>query len=182
MFLSDTTIKKYLASGKIKISPPVKEKNIRPTGIRLYLGNEILIPEKNQTIDLEKPVKINYIKKKIPKQGYILKPNQFILASTHEKIMLIPNLVGQLDGRSTIARLGILVHCSSNIIDENHNEPRSIVFEIKNIGNFNIVLKSKMPLAMIAFSKLSESIKQKSQPQYKNQTTVMPPNLTFKTN
>ena len=118
-----------------------------------------------------------YDKINISDEGYILKPGEFVLGTTYESIQLPKNLVGKLDGRSTIARLGILIHCSSDTIDGNHEQPRSIVLEIKNIGNFNIVLKQRTPMAMFVFSTLSGEIQQKSQTQYENQTGVQPPNL-----
>jgi len=82
-----------------------------------------------------------------------------------------------LDGRSTVARLGLSVHCTSQIIDGNFDEPRTVVLEIKNNGNFNIVLRPMMAVAMISFSELSTPIEQKSQSQYKGQNSVAPPNL-----
>jgi dCTP deaminase len=178
MILSDVTIKKYKKKGSIKISPNFDEKNIRPTGIRLHFGDEILIPKPNQTIDISKPIDIKYRKIKINKnKGYLLKPNEFILGTTYESILLPKNLVGKLDGRSTIARLGILVHCSSDTIDGNYEQSRTIVLEIKNIGNFNILLKPQNPIGMLVLYKLTKKIKQKSQSQYENQLGVQPPNL-----
>ena len=180
MILSDIKIKEYLADNVITVIPPCKDSDIRPVGIRLHLHAEILIPVADQIVDLENPVKIKYETIKITDTGYILKPNDFILASTVEKIMLPPNIVGKLDGRSTIARLGLMIHCSSNIVDGNHDEPRSIVYEIKNLGNFKIVLRKNMPLAMLVFNQLTESISQPSQSQYRNQNSVTPPNIHFK--
>ncbi len=180
MILSDKKIKEYLDSGVITIIPKYKESDIRPVGVRLHLHDEILIPVANQTIDFDNPIDIKYETVKIPDSGYLLNPNDFILASSVEQIMLPPNIVGKLDGRSTIARLGIMIHCSSNIVDGNHDEPRSIVYEIKNLGNFRIILRKNMPLAMLVFNQVSESISQQSQAQYSNQKSVTPPNIHFK--
>lgn len=180
MILSDTTIKEYLAKGVITIIPACRESDIRPVGIRLHLHDEILIPVAHQTVDVENPTKIQYEPVKITETGYILKPTDFILASTVEKVMLPPNIVGQLDGRSTIARLGLMIHCSSNMVDGNHDEPRTIVYELKNLGHFNIILRKNMPLAMLVFHQMTESISQPSQSQYRNQNSVTPPNIHFK--
>ena len=181
MILSDKTIEKYIDSGKIKITPEFNKNDIRLAGVRLHLDENILLPIKNQTVDLENPRDIKFKKIKIDKKGYILKPNDFILASTNEKIKVPANILCRLDGRSTIARLGLIIHCTSNIIDGNHNESRSIVLEIKNLGVFNVILRKKMPLGMLTFNQLTTPVKQKSQSQYKNQTSVKAPNIKYKT-
>ncbi|GEM_PF-326521 len=179
MILSDRAIKSLLDSGKIMVNPDVQEKDIRAVGIRLHLGHELLISGPNQTIDLENPEEINYERVKIPKEGFLLKPGMFVLGSTHEKFMLPKNIIGKLDGRSTVARIGLLIHCSSDTIDGNHDEPRSVVLEMKNIGTFNIILREEMPVAMLVLNQLTDDIQQKSQSQYRNQESAEPPNVNY---
>jgi dCTP deaminase len=180
MILSDVTIVEYIDAGKIKILPEFDRTDIRPTGIRLHLGEEILIPVEDQLVDLTAPSDIKYKRQTISTKGYILNPGMFILASTHEKVMTYPGIVGHLDGRSTFARLGLSLHCTSSIIDGIHDEPRAIVLEIKNNGFLKLVLKPKIPIGMLVFSKLSHPIRQSSQAQYRNQNSVEPPNLHFR--
>lgn len=177
MIFSDITIKKFIEKGEIKIFPDFDNKNIRPAGVRLHLGNELLVPSPGQTVDISEASEIKYEKIKINEEGYTIRPGEFVLGTTYESIHLPKDIVGKLDGRSTIARLGLLIHCSSDTIDGNHEHPRSIVLEMKNIGNFNIKIKPKIPIAMIVFHKLTEQIQQKSQTQYNNQTKVQAPNL-----
>lgn len=178
--LSDTTIKEYVGTGKIKVTPDLNERDIRPIGLRLHINGGLLIPVENQTVDLENPTDIAYREEDISEEGFVLRPNAFVLASTHEKIQVDPDISCRLDGRSTIARLGVIIHCTSATIDGNHDEPRSIVLEIKNLGVFNVVLRPKMPIGMLVFSQLTEPIAQKSQSQYRNQSSVEPPNLKFR--
>ncbi|HLC91071.1 MAG TPA: dCTP deaminase [Candidatus Nanoarchaeia archaeon] len=178
MILSDRTIQEFIERGKIKILPSVDTKNIRPTGIRLHLGDELLIPLPSQTIDLSASPEIQYNKINIHKEWYILQPGEFVLGTTKESIHLAEGIVGKLDGRSTFARLGLLIHCSSDTVDGNHEHPRAIVLEMKNIGNLNLKVKSGIPIAMILFHTLTEPIQQKSQAQYAHQTGVQPANLS----
>lgn len=179
MILSDITIKEMVKSGKIKIYPNIDEHHIRPTGIRVHLGEDLLLPVENQTIDITEHIDIKYKKIKIDEKGFILSPNMFVLGSTYESILMPSDIVGQLEGRSTVARVGMAIHCTSSIIDSMHNEDRKIVLEIKNIGNFNIVLRPKMPIGMLVFIKLSTHVEQQSQSQYKNQNSTVAPNLHF---
>lgn len=177
MILSDTTIKELIDAGQIIILPEFDQKNIRPVGIRLYLGNEILIPKPNQTVDLSGSGQLEYDKVTITEQGFIIKPNQFILGSTYERFQVPRDIVCHIDGRSTLARLGLSIHCTATIVDGNFDEARTVVLEIKNIGPTNLILKPNLAIAMLTFSKLSTSIRQDSQQQYKGQTGVVPPNL-----
>lgn len=177
MILSDTTIKELIDSKQITIFPEFDPKDIRPVGIRLHLGDEILIPKPNQTVDLSGNGELECEKIKLNEEGYILKPDQFILASTYEKFQVPRDIVCHIDGRSTVARLGLSVHCTSATIDGNYEEPRTVVFEMKNIGPTNLIIKPRLAVAMLSFSQLSTPIKQDPQQQYKGQDGVVAPNL-----
>lgn len=87
MILSDISIAKHIEDGTITILPEFNKLDIRPTGIRIHLGKDILIPKADQLIDPEMCVDIAYDRVSIPEQGFILKRDAFILASTYEKIM-----------------------------------------------------------------------------------------------
>lgn len=181
MMLSDATIKEYIALGKIVVFPELDPVNIRPAGIRLHLGSEVLVPVDGQTIDPDNPVEVNFENTALL-EGFLLKPGMFILGTTLEKIRVDRSLLCHIDGRSTLARLGLSIHCESQTVDGNYEEPRSVVLEIKNHGNFNIILKSNMPVAMLLFSELSEPVSQGLQSQYRGQTSVIGPNLKFRRN
>ncbi len=181
MFLSDQTIKKYLKNKKIIIEPEVKDSNIRAVGIRAHLADQILVANPNQTIDLKDPAEVKYRKIDLNEEEYVLKPGGFILGSTKEKIHISRNLIAFIDGRSTIARLGLTVHLSSTTADGHYDEPRSITLEIANNGNLNIKLAAGYPIGMLTFSTLNGLVEQGVQSQYKGQTGATPPNLKFKT-
>lgn len=177
MILSDRTIKEYIASGKIRFFPEINPANIRPAGVRLHLGSELLIPIPNQTIDLESDQEIKFDRVSILKDSFILLPGQFVLGSTLEKFQVSRDIVCHVDGRSTVARIGLAIHCTSGIIDGNFEEPRSIVLEMKNQGPFEIVLKVQNALALLSFTQLSAPIEQAVQKQYQGQTSTLAPNL-----
>lgn len=177
MILSDKTILEYIKNEKIKIFPEVNIADIRPVGIRLHLGSDLLIPVEGQTADLESPQTLDFDRISLLKSHYILKPGQFILGSTLEKFQVPRNIVCYVDGRSTVARIGLSIHCTSGIIDGNFEEPRTIVLEMKNQGPFDIVLRYKTALAMLSFHQLSADIEQQVQKQYQGQDGVVAPNL-----
>lgn len=177
MIFSDRTIREYLANGAIRILPEFHQSNIRPAGIRLHLGNELLIPKKGQKVDLDRDEEVAFTRETIPAEGFILRPNEFVLGSTYERFQVPRNVVCHVDGRSTVARIGLAIHCTSGIIDGNFEEARSIVLEMKNQGPFDIVLRHKMALAMLCFSQLTTDIEQSAQKQYQGQEGVVSPNL-----
>ncbi|MDR3646293.1 MAG: dCTP deaminase [Candidatus Babeliales bacterium] len=181
MFLSHLTIEKYLDEKKIIIGPEFDRKNIRPVGIRLHLGREILISEPNQIVDLTTPTELKYKEIDLTKEEFYLAPGQFILAATYETIQTSADIVTILDGRSTIARLGLTTHVTASVIDGTFGTPHVATLEIKNVGNFTIRLKFKDPIAMMIFAELKDPVTQKLQSQYSSQHKVRPPNLGFKT-
>ena len=177
MILSDKTIQDYISSGKIKIFPEFKHSDIRPAGIRLHLGSELLVPVNGQKVDLNAKENLEFDRLKISPDGYLLRPGQFVLGSTYEKFQVPRDIVCHVEGRSTVARVGLAIHCTSGIIDGNFDEARTIVLEMKNQGPFDILLRCKTPLVMLSFSQLTTEIGQSSQKQYRGQEGVAPPNF-----
>jgi dCTP deaminase len=182
MFLSHQTIEEYIDQQKIIIGPVFDKKNIRPAAIRMHLGEEILIPEPNQTVDLTTGTTLHYKTINLVQEEFFLEPGQFVLGATYETIQTAPDLLAILDGRSTIARLGLTVHITASVIDGTFGDPHAATLEIKNLGNFIIRLKYKDPIAMMLFTELKDPVTQRLSSQYgKTPDKVTPPNLNFKT-
>lgn len=171
-----------IGEGKIIIKPEFDKQDIRLVGIRVHLAKDILVPEPGQMVDFANPTDLKYKEVDISQQEFILEPGGFILAATHEAIQTPPNILAVLDGRTTIARLGLTTHVTASVCDGTFEIPHVIVLEIKNIGNFNIKLPFKLPIAEIIFTELTEPVTQKISSQYgAGQNKVTPPNLKFKT-
>lgn len=182
MFLSHQDIENCIKDGSIEIGPSFDNKNIRPAGVRVHLGEEVIVPQSGQTISLTEKNNLSYKTIDISKTEFNLGPGEFVLASTFEKFKTAPNILAILDGRSTIARLGLTTHITASIIDGTFEMPHSPTLEIKNVGNFTIRLKYMDPIAMMLFAELKTPVTQKLQSQYRNLPhTVAPPNLNFET-
>ena len=177
MILSDATIKHYLSTGQIQIFPEFNPADIRPAGIRLHLGSELLIPVAGQRVDLEAQEDIEFDRVTIPEDGFILRPGQFVLGTTHERFQVPRDIVCHVEGRSTVVRVGLAIHCTSGIIDGNFEEARTVVLEMSNHGPFDIILRYKSALAMLSFSQLTTEIRQNAQKQYQGQDGVVAPNF-----
>jgi dCTP deaminase len=182
MFLSHTTIEQLIDERRIIIEPEFEKKNIRPVGIRIHLAKDILVPEPGQTVILDVPQDLKYREVDLTKEEFFLEPGQFVLGATYEAIQTPPDILAVLDGRSTIARLGITTHVTAAVCDGTFETPHVVVLEMKNVGNFRIRLKYQDPIAMMLFAQLTAPVTQKIQSQYgAGQNKVTPPNLKFRT-
>lgn len=177
MFLSDEKIKEFIQQKKIIIEPDFDEKNIRSAGIRVHLNNKILLPKPGQIVDLQNPTELEYEEHFLASEPYTIKPGEFLLASTLERVQMDRSLVAFIDGRSTIARLGLTVHLASTTMDGNYEEPRATTLEMKNAGNFSITLNYKDAVGMIVFSKVYGHVDQDPQTMYEGQNDVQAPNM-----
>lgn len=152
--LVDKQIRNAIQNGEIKISP-YDEKNIAPGAYYFHLGKYLLVPKPNQTINLvggENPV---YDKFDISTEPYVLKPNEFVLGQTLEKLTL-PNNIGMLiDGRTTMARLGLTIHKTAMWVHPGHTNS-IITLEIHNVGNHKIILQEGLAIGKGIFFKSSE--------------------------
>ena len=170
MFLSNKTISKYIQKGKIIVKGKL---HIETKGITMNLGNELLIPKPNQTIDTENPKEIKYEKYDLEKEPYILKPNDFVLGSTLQNIKTGKNIITMIDGRSTFARVGMTVHITAFVLDGIPFNNENSVLEIKNLGNCNIVLHKGEQIGTYLFAKLTENIVGGKKSKYEGQNGVV---------
>lgn len=157
MLLSDRDIKKAIESGKIKISPPVDyQTQLGSCSIDLRLDKNFRVFNFDQCphIDPKKPKK-NFMRKiVIPKgRAFIMQPGEFALASTVENVTMPDDLVGRIEGRSSLGRLGIIVHSTAAVC-----EPGSrgkIVMELGNLGKISVSLYPGMRICSLAFEELT---------------------------
>jgi deoxycytidine triphosphate deaminase len=120
--LSDRDILAALEEGLLTITP-FDTKQLRPAGITMQLGKEILIPQPVELIDLKGDQELEYDRVEItPEKPFVLQPQQFVLGHTEEVLSVGTKLGFTIEGRSTLARLGISVEQSSTIVDPGHHE------------------------------------------------------------
>jgi dCTP deaminase len=161
MVLSDRDIKKALKSKKIVITPiPDLSKQLGSCSIDLRLGNAFRIFEysKNPYIDPSKKDYSNEITKEVKiKNGekFIMQPGDFVLAVTLENVRIAPDLMGRLEGRSSLGRLGLVVHSTASIFDPGWDGRP--VLELGNLGRMAISLTCGMRICAMTFEELSSS-------------------------
>jgi len=183
MKLSDRDIIKYLKAGKIAIAPQPSSDKIKGISVDLQLDNRFRVFNDHTApyIDLSGPKdEVQKIMDTVmgdeilipDDKAFFLHPGELALAATLESVTIPDDLVGWLDGRSSLARLGLMVHVTAHRIDPGwHGQ---IVLEIFNSGKLPLALRPGMDICAINFETLSSpSMKpynKRSDAKYRNQT------------
>mgnify|MGYP001561052616 CR=1 FL=1 len=155
MILSDKDIKKYLADGHIKIDPLFPD-SIQPASVDVHLGADFLVFKNtdNICIDPKEPIDDMMDSAVIDEnRQFILHPGEFALGMTYETVSVPNDLVCQLNGKSSLGRIGLIVHATAGYVDPGNT--LKITLELHNLANLPIKLYYKMPIAQVAFVKLS---------------------------
>ncbi len=159
MFLSDVDIKKAVTHGYITLKP-FDLVRLQPASYDIRLANKFVINEESATHIID-PVKKIFAKTRevTVKDGaeFVLHPGISVLGSSKEYFGSDHFLI-QVGGKSSLARVGLMVHNTAGIINPGHF--LHITFEITNQNNVPIVLRPGMEIAQITFSMLSSSPQQ----------------------
>jgi len=183
MRLSDVEIIKYLEQQKIVISPAPDSESISGVTVDVRLGNKFRVFEGHNApfIDISGPKEdvqeaLNSVMSdEIVLEGdqpFILHPGELALAMTLESVTLPADIVGWLDGRSSLARLGLMVHVTAHRIDPGWSG--NIVLEFINAGKLPLALRAGMPIVALNFELLSSPAQKpynkRANAKYKDQT------------
>jgi dCTP deaminase len=144
MILSDRDIKKYIKERKIKVSPkPNFKEQLGPCSLDLHLGNvfKIFKPSDYPYLDLKRKLNFESFMEEIRIKDdapFILQPKAFVLTTTKESFSLSNDIAVRLDGRSSLARMGVVVHLTAARFDPGWQG--KAVMELGNLGPMPVVL------------------------------------------
>jgi dCTP deaminase len=152
--LSDGTIRRFVAEGRIRIEPwdPLM---VQPASIDLKLGPSFRVfhSHRIQVIDLAAPptgltehVAID------DDEPFVIHPNEFVLGRTAERVELPPDVVARIEGKSSLGRLGLIVHATAGFVDPGF--AGTLTLEITNFNSVPIVLRPGLPIAQLSFMTL----------------------------
>lgn len=153
--LSDKTIKEELSKGKLKIAP-LAPNAIQPSSIDLRLGYEfrLFTPSKRPYINPRDNIDDYSEVVKVKKNDFLtIHPGQFVLGTTLERIEIPNYIVSHLDGRSSLGRLGVMIHSTAGHVAPGFKG--HLILEISNTGNLPIALSPEMPVCQISFAYLT---------------------------
>lgn len=159
MILSDRDIRKAIDSGRVKITPKPNWKiQLGSCALDFRLGTAYRVFDHSRTpyIDPQDPKTLAHVTMEIRvKKGeaFTLHSGEFILAVTLEHISMPDDLAGRLEGRSSIGRLGVVVHSTAATIDAGFRG--NITLELANMGRIPVMLYPGMRICSISFEQLS---------------------------
>jgi dCTP deaminase len=154
--LSDRTIARLIAEGRIQIDP-YDSSLLQPSSLDVRVDRyfRVFHNARYPYIDVKQPQEELTEQVEVDgDQPFILHPGEFVLASTLERVRLPEDLVGRLEGKSSLGRLGLLIHSTAGFIDagfEGH-----MTLELSNVANLPITIYHTMKIGQLSFMQLSE--------------------------
>ena len=155
MILSDRSIREQLAAGRIVLDP-LDEACIQPSSVDLHCDSLFRVfrndttpfidPKRNQE-DLTELVEV------ADDKAFILHPGEFVLGSTLEVVTLPDDLVARLEGKSSLGRLGLLIHSTAGFVDAGWSG--HLTLELSNVANLPIAIYPGMKIGQISFIRMT---------------------------
>src|SRR5580658_6614995 len=185
MVLSDVDIRRYLAEGRIKISPELPPEQFGSCSVDFRLGTEFNVFEhsRHAFIDLRESKGIEGIMRSVEVpagEPFILQPREFVLAITEETLELADDVRGRLEGRSSLGRIGIIVHGTAGLFDPGWAGKATL--ELSNLGRMPVALYPGMRICSFTFEQLSSPVSvpyyKKAGNKYAGQTSPLASRLT----
>jgi dCTP deaminase len=182
MILSDHDIKIALKRGRIRITPkPDYATQLGSCSVDLRLGRQFQIFEHSRSalIDPKNPLPPEEFMRKVEvlkSEAFILQPGDFVLATTIERIALSDDLLARLEGRSSLGRLGIVVHSTASVFEPGWDG--TVVMELGNMGRMAVALYPGMRICALTFEELSSPVdvpyNKKKSAKYVGQKSAVP--------
>lgn len=154
MYLSDRDIRSAIETHDITISD-FDESRLQPASYDIRLGDKFLIVKEYSVINIDP---VNHILPEYEEiivnheQGFILRPGVTVLGTSIEKFWSEKYLI-QLSGKSSLARIGLIVHNTAGLINPGHY--LNITFELANMNSVPIVLRPGMSIAQLLFAEMT---------------------------
>ena len=155
MILSDVDIRKELASGRILINP-LDESCIQPSSVDVHVDAQfrVFANSRYPYIDVRKPMPdLTELVEVAEDQPFILHPGEFVLGSTLERVGLPDDVVARLEGKSSLGRLGLLIHSTAGYVDPGWDG--YLTLELSNVANLPITIYPGMKIGQISFFRLT---------------------------
>jgi dCTP deaminase len=154
MVLSDRTIRAEIESGRIEIDP-YDPGMVQPSSIDVRVDRQFRVfhNARYPYIDVRKPQ--DELTELVTVEGdepFILHPGEFVLGQTLERVRLPDDLVARLEGKSSLGRLGLLIHSTAGFIDAGFEG--NLTLELSNVANLPITIYHGMPIGQISFMRM----------------------------
>jgi dCTP deaminase len=155
--LSDGTIRRRIADGAIKIDP-WDDGMVQPASVDLRLGHSFRVFHNHRAsaIDLKDPPRnITEQVTITDDEPFLIHPGEFVLGRTLEWVELPDDVVARIEGKSSIGRLGLIVHATAGFVDPGWKG--TLTLEITNLTRIPIKLWANLPIAQLSFMTLDRA-------------------------
>lgn len=155
MILSDRDLKIELESGRVVVEP-LGANAIQPSSIDLRIGRHfrVFANTRYPYIDVRKPMEdLTELVEVTGDEPFILHPGEFVLGTTLERVAIPDYLVGRLEGKSSLGRLGLLIHSTAGFVDAGF--AGNLTLELSNVANLPITLYPGMKIGQISLFRMT---------------------------
>lgn len=154
MVLSDRTIKAEIEAGRVVIDP-YDEAMVQPSSVDVKVDRSFRVfnNARYPYIDVRKPMEgLTELVVVEEDEPFILHPGEFVLGQTLEVVSLPDDLVARLEGKSSLGRLGLLIHSTAGFVDSGFEG--NLTLELSNVANLPITIYQGMPIGQISFMRM----------------------------
>jgi dCTP deaminase len=158
VILSDRDIRAEIASGRIVIDPYTPDA-VQPSSVDLHIDRRFRVFRNTRYAFIDVRVDqpdLTELVEIIDDEPFILHPGEFVLGSTLERVALPDDLVARLEGKSSLGRLGLLIHSTAGYVDPGWDG--NLTLELSNVANLPITLYHGMKIGQISFQRLTSPV------------------------
>ena len=154
MVLSDRTIRSEIERGRIVIDP-FEPSLVQPSSVDVRVDRRFRVfhNARHPYIDVRRPMDdLTELVETNGDEPFILHPGEFVLGQTLERVTLPDDLVARLEGKSSLGRLGLLIHSTAGFVDAGFSG--TLTLELSNVANLPITLYHGMPIGQVSFMRM----------------------------
>lgn len=158
MVLSDRTIRAEIAAGRIVIDP-FDADLVQPASVDVRVDRRFRVfhNARYPYIDVRQPMDdLTELVEVGDEEPFILHPGEFVLGQTLERITLPVDLVARLEGKSSLGRLGLLIHSTAGFVDSGFSG--NLTLELSNVANLPITIYHAMPIGQVSFMRMDAPV------------------------
>ncbi len=158
MVLSDQTIREEIDAGRIVVDP-FDPAMVQPSSIDLRVDSSYRVFNNSlyPYIDVKQPMEdLTELVRTGEDEAFILHPGEFVLGQTLERVQIPDDLVARLEGKSSLGRLGLLIHSTAGFVDAGFSG--NLTLELSNVANLPITIYHGMPIGQLSFMRMDRPV------------------------
>ena len=162
--LSDRTIKAEIEAGRIVLDP-FEEGMIQPSSVDVRVDRRFRVfhNARYPFIDVRQPMEdLTEAVEVSDEEPFILHPGEFVLGQTLERVRLPDDVVARLEGKSSLGRLGLLIHSTAGFVDAGFEG--NLTLELSNVANLPVTIYYGMPIGQISFMRMDAPVERPMAP------------------